>query len=80
MCLSLAGRVVDVDGERHEATVDVDGSTRRVSLAMLVLEERPVAPGDWVLVHTGLAVDLLDEDRAAELVDLHRTLHGGGTG
>lgn len=65
MCLSEAGRVRSVLG--GEALVDVDGVTRRVSLAPIVLGGGTIAVGDWVLVHTGLAVDRLDPDDAAEL-------------
>jgi len=43
-----------------------------VSLAVLLLEEQPVATGDWVLVHTGLAVAVLDPAEGAELARLHR--------
>lgn len=71
MCLSAAGRVVGHDGS--EAVIDVEGATRRISLAPIVLEGGQVDVGDWVLVHTGLAVRRIDERTAAELSDLsHR--------
>jgi hydrogenase assembly chaperone HypC/HupF len=74
MCLSEAGRVMAVhDGE---AMVDVDGIERPVSLAPIVLEGRVVAIGDWLLVHTGLAVDLLDEATATELTAFSRLARG----
>lgn len=80
MCLSLAGRVLDVDADGHEAVVDLDGSTRRISLAVLTLDGRTPAPGDWVLVHTGLAVDVLTEEDAHEILATHRAMHeAGGT-
>lgn len=72
MCLSLAGRISRIDGER--ALVDVDGRDRQVSLALLLLEGEPVAPGDWVLVHTGLAVSRLDAAEGAELSRLRREM------
>jgi hydrogenase expression/formation protein HypC len=72
MCLSLAGRIRDIDGEH--AVVVVDGSARRVSLAMLLIEGRPVAPGDWVLIHTGFAVEVLDAEEGGELARLWREL------
>ena len=58
--------------ERHEAVVDVDGETRTVSLAVLTLDGQTVATGEWVLVHTGFAMEVLDAALASELVDLHR--------
>ena len=72
MCLSLAGRISRIDGEH--ALVDVDGRDRQVSLALLLLEGERVAPGDWVLVHTGLAVSRLDPAEGAELTRLRREM------
>ena len=56
-----------VDGEI--ALVDLDGVTRRASL-VLVPE---AAVGDWVLVATGLVLEMLDE---AEVDELHQLLDG----
>ena len=77
MCLSCAGRVLEVDAELHEAIVDVDGSARRVSLALSVLEGVDVGAGDWVLVHTGFVMGVIDEAEATELVALHREVAAG---
>ena len=74
MCLSEAGRVLSRD--EGEAVIDVDGAERPVSLAPIVLDGRVVAIGDWVLVHTGLAVDLLDETTATELTAFSRLARG----
>jgi hydrogenase expression/formation protein HypC len=73
--MSMPARVVSVDSGGREAVTDVDGTERRVSLAVLTLDGRTVEPGDWLLVHTGLAVETLDPVEAAELVALHRSLH-----
>jgi hydrogenase expression/formation protein HypC len=51
MCVAEPAQVLRVDGEMAEA--DVRGVTRRVPLILL---ESAVSPGDWLLVHTGLAV------------------------
>ena len=72
MCLSLAGQISHIDGT--DALVDVDGRARRVSLALLLLEGEPFAPGDWVLVHTGFAVSRLDPAEGAELARLRREM------
>jgi hydrogenase expression/formation protein HypC len=72
MCLAVLGCVATVDGEH--AVVDVDGRHRRVSLALLMLERQQVTIGDWVLVHTGIAVSVLDPDDAAEALRLRRRL------
>jgi hydrogenase expression/formation protein HypC len=70
MCLSSAGRVVSVSADVANAVVDVGGSHRSVSLAVLVLEDRAPEPGEWVLIHTGLAVEIIDEAAAAVLTDM----------
>lgn len=72
MCLSCAGRIVEIDSDMHEAFADIDGHLCTVSLAILTLEGRSVAIGEWVLVHTGFAMEVLDPAVASELVALHR--------
>lgn len=68
MCLSDLGPVSSVDEVAGTAQIDLAGRTARVSLAPLLLDGLQVAPGDWLLVHTGLAVELLDAEAAAEIV------------
>jgi len=58
--------------DRAEGTVDVDGRLRRVSLVALVLDGAAPAPGDWLLLHTGFAIETLAEAEALELVALAR--------
>lgn len=68
MCLSELGPVLSIDDGTGTAEVDLAGRTSKVSLAPLVLDGTRVAPGDWLLVHTGLAVELLDAAEAAEIM------------
>jgi len=77
MCLSSAGRVVSVSADVANAVVDVGGSHRSVSLAVLVLDDRAPEPGEWVLIHTGLAVEIIDEAAAAALTDMLDDMHEG---
>lgn len=65
MCLEQVGRVVSTgDGT---ATV-VRGETRTgVSLVILDMEGVSVATGDWLVVHTGIAVRRISAEEAAEL-------------
>ncbi len=73
MCFEMPARIVDVAA--GEATADVDGRRRHLSLTVLDLEGEQVRAGDWVLVHTGFAVRRLAADEADELMALHRQLH-----
>jgi hydrogenase expression/formation protein HypC len=67
MCLAVPGKIVELrDAEPGQpgpqAVVDFQGSRVEASLAMT-----PEAGiGDWVLVHAGFAITVLDETEAAE--------------
>ncbi|HOA75712.1 MAG TPA: HypC/HybG/HupF family hydrogenase formation chaperone [Phycisphaerae bacterium] len=68
MCLAVPGKIVEIktseaaDATGAVGTVDFQGSRLDVSLAFV-----PEAkPGDWVLVHAGFALNVLDEQEAAE--------------
>jgi hydrogenase expression/formation protein HypC len=71
MCLGVPGRIVAVeDGIMRMGTVDFDGSTLEVCLAYV-----PEAGiGDYVLVHAGFALAQLDEQQAAETLDILRQM------
>lgn len=63
MCLGIPGRVVEmVDGYADQvAMVDVLGKVRQLNVGML---ETAVLPGDWVMIHMGFAVELVDQAAA----------------
>lgn len=67
MCLGIPGRIVEiVDGFADQlALVDVEGAQRKINIGML--EEMPAA-GDWILIHMGFALELIDEAKAAEAI------------
>jgi hydrogenase expression/formation protein HypC len=68
MCLAVPGKVISIAGAGSAppmgaiGTVDFQGSRLDVSLAFV--PEAKV--GDWVLVHAGFALNILDETEAAE--------------
>lgn len=45
------------------ALVDVVGAQRRVNIGML--EDQTLAPGDWVVIHMGFALERIDAAGAA---------------
>ena len=68
MCLGIPGKVLEValDREILVARVDFGGVCRRVCL-----EHVPDArPGDYVLVHVGLALARIDEAEAKRIFAL----------
>lgn len=68
MCLADLGPVVAMGGDGSWATVELAGRMRRVALDPLVLDGVAVGVGDWVVVHTGLAVEVLEPAAAMEVV------------
>ena len=64
MCLAVPVQVVSVKG--NEAEVEIGGVKRRVSIALT-----PEAKiGDYVLLHTGYAINVIDEAEAQETLKI----------
>jgi len=64
MCLAVPVRIVSIDGD--EAETEIAGVRRRVSIAFT--PEAKV--GDYVLLHTGYAITVVDEAEARETLKL----------
>jgi len=64
MCLAVPVQVVSVEG--NEAQVEIGGVKRKVSI-MLTPEVRV---GNYVLLHTGYAISVIDEAEAEETLKL----------
>ncbi len=67
MCLGIPGKVVETyrDNDVRMGKVDFGGIFKRVCL-----EHVPEAkPGDYVLVHVGFALSLLDEEEAGRVFE-----------
>lgn len=70
MCLGTPGRITEiVDAAAARALVDVSGrGPTEVSIAMLQAGGDLPAVGDWVVVHVGLAMSIIDEDEAKSII------------
>lgn len=78
MCLGIPGQVIEmVDPEQYIAKVDVSGVRRDISVRLLA--EHGIDAGDWVLVHVGFALALIDEDEAQLTLDQVRKMGKGYT-
>ena len=65
MCLAIPAKVTEMKDNRL-ATEDLLGVTRDISLDLT-----PQATvGDFVLVHAGFAIEVVDPDYAQETIDL----------
>lgn len=71
MCLAIPGKVKKID-ENKIAEIDFDGVLRTASMDML-----PSAKvGDYVLVHAGFAIEVVDEAEAKKTIDLLNEING----
>jgi len=63
VCLGIPGQVIElVEGYHGQiALVDVVGGRREINIGML---DAPVSPGDWVMIHLGFAVEVVDRAEA----------------
>ncbi|MCP4124996.1 MAG: HypC/HybG/HupF family hydrogenase formation chaperone [Bacteroidetes bacterium] len=74
MCLSVPGKLVEITNTLDETfrigRVSFDGIMKEVNLA-LVPEAKP---GDYVLVHVGAAISIVDEEEAQKTFELLKQL------
>ncbi len=68
MCLGIPGKVIEI--EKNVAKVDVGGLLRDISLDLCP----EVSVGEYVLIHTGFAIQKVDEEEAIETLDLLRKM------
>lgn len=67
MCLAIPAKITEMN-EGNLATVDILGVTRTISV-----DFTPDAKeGDYVLVHAGVAIQVVDEQYANETLELIR--------
>ena len=64
MCLAIPALIKSI--EDKEANAEIGGITRRISLWLTP----EVDVGDYVLVHTGYAINVLDQEEAEETLRL----------
>ena len=69
MCLSIPAKVLSVEDD-DMAKVSVRGVETQVSLQLV----EDIKPGDFVLVHTGFALQKLSEEEAEESLRILREL------
>jgi len=69
MCLAIPAQITEKAGE-NLATVDIMGVTRKISTELV-----PAAQvNDWVLMHAGFAIDVINEEYAQETLELIRSI------
>ena len=67
MCVAYPGKIISI--ENNHARVDFTGSVVPVNISMVDVE-----PGDYVLVHAGMAIQKVETEEAQEWIALFRDL------
>ncbi len=68
MCLAIPALIKSIEGK--EADAEIGGISRRISLWLT--PEAKV--GDYVLVHTGYAISIVDQEEAEETIKMFREI------
>jgi hydrogenase expression/formation protein HypC len=73
MCLAVPGKIVSIEGDDpilRDGKVNFGGVVKRVNLSLV-----PEAKiGDYVVVHVGLALSIVDEEEAKQVFEFLKTL------
>lgn len=70
MCLAIPGKILEIDSKKEYATVDYgDGTKRKVNVTLI-----DAKVGEYVLVHAGFAIEVLDEKEAKETINLFKEM------
>ena len=67
MCIAIPVKVESIDG--NMAKVDFNGNLVNVNTGIIEPEV-----GQYVLVHAGCAIEVMEKDKAQELIDLFAEL------
>jgi hydrogenase expression/formation protein HypC len=70
VCLAIPGKIITIDTEKQQASIDYgEGTQRTVNISLVQVKK-----GDYVLVHAGFAIEVLDEKEAQETLALFREM------
>jgi hydrogenase expression/formation protein HypC len=73
MCLAVPGKIVSIEGDDpilRDGKVDFGGVVKRVNLSLVPEAEI----GDYVVVHVGLALSIVDEEEAKQVFEYLETI------
>jgi hydrogenase expression/formation protein HypC len=73
MCLAVPGKLLSISGEdltTRMGVVSFGGARKEASLAFVP----EAAIGDYVLVHAGFAISIVDADEAAQTLEYFRQM------
>ncbi len=67
MCIAIPGKIISVEGQH--AKVDFSGNVVNVNVGLISPEV-----GQYVLVHAGCAIEVMEKDKADEILALFAEL------
>lgn len=70
MCLAVPAKVLELR-DNQMALVDLSGTQREISLMVL---DGDAAVGDFVLIHVGYAIEVIDEEEAQRTLQMFEEL------
>jgi hydrogenase expression/formation protein HypC len=69
MCLAVPAKIVQLE-ETGQGTVSYLGSEVRANFSLVPQARK----GDWVIIHAGFAISIVDEEEARETLKLFREM------
>lgn len=67
MCIAMPGKIISLEGSTAKA--DFSGNTVDVNVGLV-----DVRVGQYVLVHAGCAIEVMEKDKAEELIEIFSDL------
>lgn len=68
MCLALPGKILFISEKNGLPMAEVDFSGVKKTVCIAYAPEAKL--GDWVIVHVGFAISVLDEEKAQKTLEL----------
>ncbi|MEM2109194.1 MAG: HypC/HybG/HupF family hydrogenase formation chaperone [Candidatus Odinarchaeota archaeon] len=68
MCLAIPGRILEVNGDIAKTDFG-EGTTRNVNISLVKAKK-----GDYIIVHAGFAIQILDEKEARKTIKMFKEL------
>ena len=65
MCLAKPLKLIDIDHSSSTGIVDISGNTLTVGLDLVP----DASIGNYVLIHAGMAIELLEDEDAVKILD-----------
>jgi hydrogenase expression/formation protein HypC len=76
MCLGIPGQIIEfADSTRQLAKAEVSGVRRTINVGLVLPDG--LKEGDWVLIHVGFALTIIDENEARSTTEFLSQLGEG---